>query len=205
MNIHIGIDEAGRGSWAGSVYATIVILDEAQRSMLHVQGVTDSKKLSVKQRKTLYSCIIEHSLFSCIHALDVDIIDKVGIYQATQLVIQELCRKVPSEYLTEHFCIDGTFPKLILSDPCGNILKHTCVVRGDTNHTAISAASILAKVARDKYMEDILHPKYPEYQFHKHKGYGTKLHRQLLEQHGACPEHRMSFKPVALLSRPLSK
>jgi ribonuclease HII len=204
MTIRIGIDEAGRGPWAGPVFVGLCVLNEEQELFLVNQGITDSKKLSEKKRDALYPLILQNSMYAKVKMLNPADIDKLGIYESTIYLIKELAKdrglcdlgSLLGERLT--VLIDGVFPKLVLFDADGTILEHECIVRGDSKEPAISAASILAKVRRDAYMMK-LHEKYPVYQFDKHKGYGTKLHSDMLEKYGPCEEHRKSFAPIKKL------
>ncbi len=174
-----GIDEAGRGPLAGDVYAAAVILGDG----VFIDGLNDSKKLSEKKREKLFDEIIEKADAYCIATATAAEIDEYNILGATFLAMKRACEglKIKPEYAL----IDGNrTPELDI--PC------EAVVKGDSKSASIAAASILAKVARDRYMKE-LDEKYPEYQFCKHKGYGTKLHYEMLSQYGMCPEHRRSF------------
>lgn len=174
-----GIDEAGRGPLAGDVYAAAVIL----RDDVFIDGLNDSKKLSEKKREQLFDEIIEKAEAYCIATATAAEIDELNILGATFLAMKRACDglKIKAEYAL----IDGNrLPSLDI--------PAEAVVKGDSKSASIAAASILAKVARDRYMKE-LDEKYPEYQFCKHKGYGTKLHYEMLSQYGMCPEHRRSF------------
>ncbi len=174
-----GIDEAGRGPLAGDVYAAAVILPEG----LVIEGLDDSKKLSARKRDALFDEITSKAVSYCIATAAAAEIDEINILNAALLAMKR--------------AFDGLAvrPALALIDgnkaPDLGIPTET-VVKGDSKSASIAAASILAKVARDRYMEE-LDRKYPEYQFAKHKGYGTKLHYEMIAQHGLCPEHRRSF------------
>ncbi len=178
-----GVDEAGRGPLAGPVVAAAVILDDCQP----IAGLADSKKLSAARREALYDEIRAKALCCCIAQASVEEIDRLNILQATLLAMQ---RAVAGLRLK---------PGLVLVD--GNRLpllevRAEAIVKGDAKVAAISAASILAKVTRDRGLAqlDRLHP---QYGFARHKGYGTPEHLQALRTHGPCPEHRRSFAPVA--------
>ena len=179
-----GVDEAGRGPLAGAVFAAAVILD-IERPIL---GLADSKKLSEKKRNYLADQIKECALAWAIAKAEAEEIDNINILQASLLAMRRAVEKlalVPSEAL-----IDGLHcPKL--SMPC------RAIVRGDCSVAEISAASILAKTARDAEMLD-LHLVYPQYGFDRHKGYPTALHLEALRSHGASEVHRKSFAPVKL-------
>jgi ribonuclease HII len=178
-----GVDEAGRGPLAGPVVAAAVILDD-----LHpIAGLNDSKKLTAARREALYDEIRAKALCCSIAEASVEEIDRLNILQATLLAMR---RAVLGLRLK---------PVLVLVD--GNQLpvldvQAEAIVKGDALVQAISAASILAKVTRDRWCER-LHQQYPQYGFDGHKGYGTAAHLAALRQYGACVEHRRSFSPVA--------
>lgn len=182
-----GVDEAGRGPLAGPVVAAAVILDERQP----IAGLADSKKLSAARRDQLYDEIRAKALCCCVAQASVEEIDHLNILQATLLAMQ---RAVAGLRLK---------PGLVLVD--GNRLpllemRAEAIVKGDAKVASISAASILAKVTRDRGLE-LLDQRYPQYGFARHKGYGTAEHLQALRVHGPCPEHRRSFAPVAQAER----
>lgn len=183
--IYCGIDEAGAGPLCGDVYAAAVILDKNQP----VEGLHDSKKLSEKKRNSLYQEICEKASDFAIATATVAEIDKINILQARLLAMRRafLALKQPVEYAL----VDGNrLPNLPV--------ESKAIIKGDGLIEAISAASILAKVARDKSMYD-LDALHPQYGFAKHKGYGTKQHMQALQEHGVTDYHRRSFAPVARL------
>ncbi len=174
-----GIDEAGRGPLAGPVYAACVILPKD----CVINGINDSKKLSEKKREQLFDEIIEKAVAYNIASVDENIIDEINILNATHIAMNN--------------ALDGMNikPDYALID--GNSIKnmntpHQTIVKGDAKSISIAAASILAKVARDRYITEISE-KYPEYEFAKHKGYGTKLHTDLLKKYGPCEIHRRTF------------
>lgn len=174
-----GIDEAGRGPLAGDVYAAAVVLPEG----LVIEGLNDSKKLSEKKRELLYDEIITKADAYCIATASAAEIDEINILNAALLAMRR--------------AFDGLSVRSALALVDGNKAPELSVpvktvVKGDSLSASIAAASILAKVARDRYMKE-LDIKYPEYMFAKHKGYGTKLHYEMIAQHGLCPEHRRSF------------
>ena len=180
-----GVDEAGRGPLAGNVFAAAVILNP-ERPII---GLADSKKLSAAVRERLYHEIITHSLAYSISCSSVVEIDTLNILQATMLAMQ---RAVNGLHL---------LPSLVLIDgnkaPQLNFPTKT-IIKGDVTEAAISAASILAKVSRDREMLE-LDLRYPGYGFAQHKGYGTKAHLAALAELGPIPEHRRSFAPVKFL------
>lgn len=180
-----GVDEAGRGPLAGPVVAAAVILDD-----LHpIKGLADSKKLTALQRDRLFDEIRGKALCFAVAQASVQEIDELNILQATLLAMR---RAVEGLRLP---------PKLVLVD--GNRLpilpmRAEAIIQGDDKVTAISAASILAKVSRDRWCLELDH-QYPAYGFAKHKGYGTAEHLAALQAHGPCVVHRASFRPVAEL------
>lgn len=174
-----GVDEAGRGPLAGDVYAAAVIFDKDTV----IDGINDSKKLSAKKRDLLYDIIIEKAQSYCIATASVAEIEEINILRAAMLAMK---RAVEGLSVTPDFAIIDGNTKPDLNCPCFPVVK------GDATSQSIAAASILAKVARDRYMEE-LDKAYPQYQFAKHKGYGTKLHYEMLMQYGISPVHRPSF------------
>lgn len=185
-----GVDEAGRGPWAGPVVAAAVIL----RSGPSIRGLADSKVLSAPTRAALDVTIRRRAWCFGIGWADPREIDSLNILQATFLAMRRavLAMSLPPDLLL----VDGNrLPRLT---GLGRELQARAIVGGDASEAAISAASILAKTARDRYMNR-MHIVYSAYDFAQHKGYGTPLHRQRLEQHGPCPLHRRSFAPVAEL------
>lgn len=180
-----GVDEAGRGPLAGDVYAAAVILDPARP----IAGLADSKILSESKRDALALEIKAHALAWCIASATVEEIDHLNILQATMLAMQRAVQGL--EVVPDLAWIDGNRAP-ILSCAVKTIVK------GDALVPAISAASILAKTARDETLLS-LHALYPQYAFDQHKGYGTALHMQRLREHGPCPAHRRSFAPVRVL------
>lgn len=177
-----GVDEAGRGPLAGPVYAAAVILNPNNP----FTGLADSKTLSESKRETLYSSIIDSALSWSIASASVEEIDSLNILQATLLAMQRAVTGLsmqPNEVL-----VDGNrLPKLTM--------PAQAIVKGDSKVQAISAASILAKVTRDRLMLDY-HKDYPDFAFHLHKGYGTKQHLAEIEKFGYLPIHRKTFAPI---------
>ena len=179
-----GVDEAGAGPLMGPVYAAAVILPEH----FDLPGLNDSKQLTEKKREALFPMIQQQALAWSVASVSAREIDDTDILSARMKAMQ--------------LAIDGLSlrPDLALID--GNrdhgrtaavTTPHRCLVGGDGLSASIAAASILAKASRDRYVVDVLDKKYPEYQFAKHKGYGTKLHREMFEKYGPCPEHRITF------------
>ncbi|MEZ2720966.1 ribonuclease HII [Paenalcaligenes hominis] len=182
-NYVAGVDEAGRGPLAGPVFAAAVILDPKQP----IAELMDSKKLSAKKRDDLALQIKEHALAWCIASASTEEIDTLNILQATMLAMRRACAQLALK--PELILIDGNRVPTELTAPA------RAVIKGDDLVPAISAASILAKTARDAACM-VMHEQYPHYGFEQHKGYGTKLHKERLLQYGPCPEHRRSFAPV---------
>ena len=177
-----GVDEVGRGPLVGSVVTAAVILDPNQP----IEGLADSKKLSEKKREKLFDEIKEKALAWHIAEASVEEIDRLNILHATMLAMQRAVEGLKPA--AEFVLVDGNrCPDL----PCPSM----AVVKGDARHAAISAASILAKVYRDRQMAE-LEQEYPGYGFAQHKGYPTKQHFAALKALGPIPEHRRSFKPV---------
>lgn len=178
-----GVDEAGRGPLMGPVVAAAVILDDLKP----IKGLADSKKLTALQRNKLYDEIRAKALCCSIAMATVEEIDTLNILQATMLAMK---RAVEGLRLKPHKAlVDGNRLPLL------NLLAEA-IVKGDALIPAISAASILAKVTRDRWCAEY-DLQYPQYGFAGHKGYGTAAHLLALRQHGACPQHRKSFAPVA--------
>ena len=174
-----GVDEAGRGPLAGDVYAAAVIL----KPDTVIEGLNDSKKLTEKKRELLFDEICEKAEAYCVAVATVEEIDRLNILQATFLAMRRAVEGL------------GVKPKLVLVDGNRNpeLPVHSrLVVKGDGTSACIAAASILAKVSRDRYMAQLAE-QYPQYGFEKHKGYGSKLHYQMLDAHGISPVHRKSF------------
>jgi ribonuclease HII len=180
-----GVDEAGRGPLAGPVVAAAVILDE-----LHpIAGLADSKVLTAKRREKLFDEIRAKALACCIAEATVEEIDRLNILHATMLAMKravEGLRLVPHKVL-----VDGNRLPVLK-------VPGEAIVKGDAKVPAISAASILAKVHRDRLCDE-LHAAHPQYGFATHKGYPTAEHLAALRQHGACPHHRRSYAPVRLV------
>ena len=178
-----GIDEAGRGPLAGPVVAAAVIFP----SKVNIPDLNDSKKLSANKREELFPKIQEISVAFGLAVVDQKVIDKINILQAARLAMKqavETLKITPGLLL-----IDG-------NQKIDSTLNQWAIVKGDSRSLSIAAASVLAKVTRDRIMDDY-HKLYPQYEFNRHKGYGTKLHRNLIQEHGPCPIHRNTFKGVS--------
>ena len=177
-----GVDEAGRGPLAGPVVAAAVILDPENP----IQGLDDSKKLSEKRREKLEQEIMQKALAWALGRAEASEIDRINILQASLLAMQRAVEAL--EISPVHALVDGNrSPQLTCTVDA--------IVKGDSLHACISAASILAKQSRDREMKE-LDLKYPEYGFAIHKGYPTRAHIESLERHGVCAIHRLTFAPV---------
>ena len=174
-----GVDEAGRGPLAGPVFAAAVMLPFG----IDIKGLDDSKKLSEKTRDRLYYEIVEKALAYGVASADHKEIDVLNILNATFLAMNRAIDMLPKT--PDMALIDGNRNH-------GVITRSKCIVGGDGKSVSIAAASILAKVSRDRNMIDLAR-KYPQYGFEKHKGYGTKLHYEKLREHGPCEIHRKTF------------
>ncbi len=174
-----GIDEAGRGPLAGDVFAAAVILDEG----VVIEGINDSKKLTEKKREALFDEICSKARAYCIASASVDEIERLNILQADFLAMQRAYNGLGMQ--AGIVLVDGNqLPQLDAE------MKY--VIKGDARSASIAAASILAKVSRDRYMKQMAE-KYPQYGFEKHKGYGTKAHYAAVDEFGLCEIHRKSF------------
>ena len=183
MTLICGIDEAGRGPLCGPVYASAVILD----SDLVINNLKDSKKLSKKNRDILYDEIKSKAVDYAYATASVEEIDKINILQASLLAMKRAFNLLSTK--PDFIYIDGVYCPDIKISPM------EAVVRGDSLIKAISAASVIAKVERDKYMVQ-LDQEYPQYNLKKHKGYPTREHLQLIRQYGINKIYRLSFKPI---------
>ena len=174
-----GVDEAGRGPLAGPVCAAAVILPRGHI----IEGLDDSKKLSEKKREALYDVITASAISCGIAFATVEEIEELNILNASMLAMSRAIEKL--DPAPELALIDGNCNK-------GITVPSRCVIKGDASCADIAAASVLAKVTRDRYMLRMAE-KYPEYHFEQHKGYGTRLHYSALREHGPCEIHRQSF------------
>ena len=179
-----GVDEAGAGPLAGPVYAAAVILPPE----IDIPGLNDSKKLTEKKREALYDLITAQAVAYSVARVEAAEIDEMDILNARMLAMN---RAVEGLSQTPDLClIDGNRDH---GSSVSITAPHLCIVGGDGKSASIAAASILAKVSRDRYVSTELERDYPQYQFAKHKGYGTKLHYAMLDQYGPCPAHRQTF------------
>lgn len=178
-----GVDEVGRGCLAGPVVSAAVIIDQKSSSLEFIKELNDSKKLSKIKRNELEKLISDNFEFNY-SFVDNNKIDEINILQASILSMDESIQKLKSK--PDHLLIDGNrFKKYDI--------EYSLIIKGDSISYSIAAASILAKVRRDKYLIDIMDKEYPEYEFSKHKGYATKRHIELLKKYGPCKYHRLTF------------
>lgn len=179
-----GVDEAGAGPLAGPVYAAAVILPRG----LEIPGLDDSKKLTEKKREALYDTITTQAKAWAVARVEAEEIDEMDILNARMLAMQRAIDAL--DILPDLALIDGNRDhgsRYAITTP------HVLLVGGDGKSASIAAASILAKVSRDRFVTEVLDREYPQYQFAKHKGYGTKLHYEMLDVYGPSPVHRKSF------------
>ncbi len=181
-----GVDEVGRGPLVGPVVAAAVILPENYI----LEGLTDSKKLSEKKRNQFYEILKKDAISIGIGSIEPEMIDKINIYEASKLAMYEALRQLKVK--PEHVLIDAMPLKLEMPS--------TSIIKGDAKSLSIAAASVIAKVTRDKMMYE-LSEQYPEYHFEKHKGYPTKLHLEILKKLGPLKNYRFTYKPVHDLIR----
>lgn len=185
----IGLDEAGRGPMAGELVVVGVVFPKG----FYDERINDSKQLSAKKREQLYDLIVENALYYNIEIISVEDVDKLNVYQASKQGMEKCLELLKQDNM---FALTDAMP---LDYP-----DHLSIIKGDAKSISIAAASILAKVTRDRLMENYA-LEYPEYGFEKHKGYVTKLHKEALEKYGVCPIHRKSFAPVQkILSKQMS-
>ncbi len=182
-----GVDEAGRGPLAGPVCAAAVILPED----LVIEGINDSKKLTEKKREQLFDVIIDSATAYSIEFASPDVIDEINIKQATSLAMHNAVKNLDTS--ADFVIIDG-------NDKIPYDIPYRYIVKGDAKSQSIAAASILAKVSRDRLMVE-LDKEYPEYGFAKHKGYGTPAHCEAIRKYGVLPVHRKSFMTAKVLGK----
>lgn len=185
--ITVGIDEVGRGCWAGPVVAGAVVLNQS------VEGLADSKVLSKKQREIIVSRLADSDAVIGLGWVDAATVDKIGLTEAVRLAMRRALEQIDVPY--DQIIIDGHYNFL------ADVPNTVAIIKADAIEPAVSAASVAAKVARDTYMAN-LDERYAVYEFGKHVGYGTALHLAALQAHGVSDLHRRSFKPIkALLER----
>ena len=183
-SIVCGVDEAGAGPLAGPVYAAAVILPRE----LAIPGLNDSKKLMEKKREALFAEITAQAVAYSVARVEAEEIDEMDILNARMRAMQLAIDGLPAA--PDLALIDGNRDH---GSRCAIQTPHVTIVGGDGKSASIAAASILAKVSRDRYVSGELNDQYPQYQFARHKGYGTKLHYELLDRYGPCPQHRKTF------------
>ena len=178
-----GCDEAGAGPLAGPVYAAAVILPR----YIDISGLNDSKQLTEKRRETLFPVIQEVAEAWAVARVEAEELDETDILSARMKAMQKAIDALPSK--ADFALIDGNRDK---GRTAAIVTPHCCIVKGDSLSASVAAASILAKVSRDRFMVEMAE-KYPEYRFEQHKGYGTKLHYEMLDKYGPSPIHRRTF------------
>lgn len=181
INVICGIDEVGRGPLLGPVVASAVILPNGY---FH-KDIKDSKKLTEKKREELYDIIVDNAISIGVGVVYEDVIDEINIYEATKVAMKEALNNLSVK--PEHVLIDAM--KLDLDVP------NTSIIKGDAKSESIAAASIIAKVTRDRMLDE-LDKEFPMYDLKNNKGYGTKKHLEALKKYGPCPHHRKSYAPV---------
>jgi len=188
----VGLDEAGRGPLAGPVVAGAVLLSPKikNQKFKFLYKIDDSKKLSEKQRDYFFKIITKHKDIKWgVGIVSEKVIDKINILEATKLAMQKAIKGLGADFLL----IDGNFTIYCACLPAGR--RQKSIIKGDQKVVSISAASIIAKVTRDRIMKKT-HKKYPQYGFDKHKGYGTAMHMKMIKKFGPCKIHRQTFYPV---------
>ena len=182
----VGVDEAGRGAWAGPLYAGAVVI--SPENAQHFEDVTDSKKLSLKKREELFEIITTNATAWAVGFVTAEEIDTLGLTKANKAACERAIEGL--SHTPDYALLDG---RLEVSQ-----IPFESIVKGDSLSLSIAAASILAKVSRDHEMMNY-HLQYPDYCFNEHVGYGTKKHQQALVQHGVCAIHRKSYAPIRAL------
>jgi len=187
----VGLDEAGRGPLAGPVVAAAVLIKYDVKNLM--KGINDSKKLSSKKREDFYNIITANPNIEWgIGIVSEKVIDKINILEATKMAMEIALQQVQDKQKPDFLILDGNFK-------INSYIPQKSIIAGDQKVISISAAGIIAKVARDRIMEKYA-KKYPKYKFDKHKGYCTELHIKMLKKFGICPIHRKSFQPVREMS-----
>ena len=179
-----GVDEVGRGPLVGNVVAACVVLPPNYQ----LDGLTDSKKLSEKKRNQFYDILIKDALAIGIGEVSPEKIDEINIYEATKIAMQQAIQEVSKKIKLDHILIDAM--------PLNLDIPTTSIIKGDSKSLSIAAASVIAKVTRDREMYE-LDKSYPMYEFSSNKGYGTKKHLEAISKYGICKYHRLSYAPVA--------
>ena len=192
--LEIGIDEAGRGCLFGPVCVSAVSLKNFEDPLIN--NIKDSKKLSEKKKNILYDFIIKNSFYS-IELIDDETIDKENILQATLIGMHKCLDNLDNNIKIENILVDGNHFNTYYSKSQDEFIKHECITGGDNEYLNIAAASILAKVSRDRYIIDLCEKDeiLKRYDLHNNKGYGTKKHMEAIKEYGIVEGHRKSFKP----------
>ena len=178
-----GLDEAGKGAWAGPVVAGAVILPET----VDLPKLNDSKLLTAKMREKLYDLILEQAIAWGVGIQEADMVDEIGLSAAHRLAMRQAVEAL--QVKADFLLVDGLGIRQLG-------VESVCIIKGDQKVRCIAAASIIAKVTRDRMMVE-LHQQFPQYGFADHKGYGTEEHRLAIERYGICPLHRLSYRPVS--------
>ena len=186
----VGVDEAGRGPLAGPVCAAACYIEPSLYSHPIMQQINDSKKLTPKKREAIFNELIKLPIIYCTGFASSEQIDKMNILQATFFAMRHALTKFNAQNI--YVMVDGNRLISNLKAP------QEAIVKGDGTSLCVAAASIIAKVSRDRFM-DIVSKQYPQYDFKSHKGYGTKSHIEAIKKYGPCPEHRKTFEPIASL------
>ena len=186
----VGVDEAGRGPLAGPVCAAACYIAPDLYKHPLMQQINDSKKLTPKKREAIFKELITLPIIYCTGFASSAQIDKLNILQATFFAMRHALTKFKGQNI--FVMVDGNHKIPLINNP------QEAIIKGDGTSLCIAAASIIAKVSRDKFM-DIIAQKYPQYDFAGHKGYGTKSHIEAIKKYGPCPEHRKTFEPIATL------
>lgn len=186
----VGVDEAGRGPLAGPVCAAACYIDPSLYSHPLMKQINDSKKLTPKKREIIFNELMNLPIIFCTGFASSEQIDKLNILQATFFAMRHALTKFNGQNI--FVMVDGN--RLISNLNC----PQQTIVKGDGTSLCIAAASIIAKVSRDRFM-DIVAKKYPQYNFAEHKGYGTQSHIEAIKKYGPCPQHRKTFEPIASL------
>jgi len=177
-----GLDEVGRGTLAGPVVAAVVLFERGTV----ITGLRDSKQLSPKRRDSLYPIILKEAVDVAVGMVEAEVIDQINILQATRLAMQDAIKQL--KFQPDYLLLDAITLPLIP-------IPQRPIIKGDELSVSIAAASVVAKVTRDRMMSRY-HEEYPEYNFLAHKGYGTVEHRKQIQEHGPCQIHRMTFRGV---------
>lgn len=192
--VEAGVDEAGRGCLAGPVFAAAVVWDERLNEHPMARRVRDSKRLSAGQRERVREFVEANCVYGVGHA-SADEIDRINIMRASHMAMHRAIDDISSTRIGL-LVVDGNVFTPYIHPITRDFVPHACVVDGDSEYLAVAAAGVLAKTHRDRHVLQVMHPRFPVYQWDKNKGYGTATHMSMLSDHGPCAEHRRSFAPV---------